>query len=115
VLATYARTSARYLAAIESIAQRARYLAARAGRQQCTTEDVRAAMKESVIPSDTRLNSAIETTRAQSSRRRLPAVPLAGPAELMETSPSPAHHRLPEPVQDAPAPRRANLAEFATA
>lgn len=70
-LATYARTSARYLSAVESIAMRARHLASRAGRQQCSTEDVRTAMLESVIPSDSALNSILEKSRVESSRGRL--------------------------------------------
>jgi hypothetical protein len=68
-LAAYARTSARYLAAVDSIAKRAKYLAQRAGRTECGTDDVRTAMKESVIPSDTRLVRTLEKTK---SKRRLP-------------------------------------------
>jgi len=66
-LAAYARTSARYLAAIDSITKRARYIAGRAGRERVSAADVREAMKESVIPSDTMLVRALENTK---SRRR---------------------------------------------
>jgi AAA domain len=58
-LATYASTSARYLAAIDSVATRARYLAMRAARKETAPDDVRRAMNESVIGSDTRLNQAM--------------------------------------------------------
>jgi hypothetical protein len=74
VLAHYARTSARYMAAIESISKRARYLAARAGRKDCSTEDIRTAMNESIIPSDTKLNAALEKARTDTRRRKHAAV-----------------------------------------
>ncbi|MGA2244323.1 MAG: ATP-binding protein [Verrucomicrobiota bacterium] len=59
VLAIYAQTSARNLAAIDSISKRARYIAMRAGREAATTDDVRKAMQESVIPADTKLHLAL--------------------------------------------------------
>jgi hypothetical protein len=62
-LAAYARTSARYLAAIDSIVARARYVANRAGMEHPTTEHVRKAMQESVIPSDTMLVRTLEHGR----------------------------------------------------
>ena len=72
-LAVYARTSARYLAAIDSIAKRARYIATRAGRVTATTDDVRHAMQESVIPADTKLQRALESGR-KGKTRMTPAV-----------------------------------------
>jgi hypothetical protein len=60
VLAIYAKTSARYLAAIETISTRARYIAIKARRDKVTTEDVRTAMQESVIPADNKLLVALE-------------------------------------------------------
>lgn len=59
-LAVYARSSARYLAAIDSISKRARYIAMRDNRATATTGDVRKAMRESVIPADTKLHSALD-------------------------------------------------------
>jgi hypothetical protein len=91
-LAAYARTSARYLAAVDSIAKRAKYIAQRAGRTQCTADDVRTAMQESVIPSDTRLVRTLENTRKNKSGRRAslpaPQSPLldSPPAEVSEVS-----------------------------
>ncbi len=63
VLAIYARSSARYLAAIDSISARARYIASKAGRSTATTADVQKAMRESVIPSDSRLVSNLGKAR----------------------------------------------------
>jgi hypothetical protein len=74
-LAAYARTSDRYLAAIDSISKRARYIAARASRTEATSEDVRIAMKESVIPADTRLHVALEAGRKAKAGHRLPIAP----------------------------------------
>jgi hypothetical protein len=76
-LAIYARSSARYLAAIDSIAARARYLAMKDERATATTADVQKAMKESVIPADSNLQSAL--AKGQSAKRiknSSPYVPL---------------------------------------
>ena len=58
-LVIYACTSARYLAAIETIARRANYLANRAGRNVASAADADRAMAESVIPSDRNLADAL--------------------------------------------------------
>jgi histone H3/H4 len=73
-LAVYARSSARYLAAIDSISKRARYIAMRAGRATATTADVRKAMQESVIPADTKLQRALENGRTGKLRKMTPAM-----------------------------------------
>jgi hypothetical protein len=102
-LAAYARTSARYLAAVDSIAKRAKYIAQRAGRTQCNTDDVRTAMQESVIPSDTRLVHTLEATRKNKSGSRstqplpeavLPTAPAKTQIEApaRDTRPAPASH-----------------------
>lgn len=80
-LAVYARNSARYLAAIDSISTRARYLAMKDGRKTATTGDVKRAMKESVIPADSKLHMALEAGR-QSKRAKL-----APPGPLPEQKP----------------------------
>lgn len=59
-LAIYARSSARYLSAIDSISTRARYLATKEKRDMATTADIKKAMQESVIPADTKLQLALE-------------------------------------------------------
>jgi histone H3/H4 len=76
-LAAYALTSAKYLAAIEAIAKRARYIAAKDGRASATTDDVRRAMKESVIPADSKLVNALKTVERTSRRER--SLPVATP------------------------------------
>jgi hypothetical protein len=104
-LAVYARSSARYLAAIDSISKRARYIAMRAGRATATTEDVRKAMQESVIPADTKLHCALDAN----SKGRLhkmapvPALPLAA----VEPLPTP------EVAEEIP-PANSRLATIAT-
>jgi histone H3/H4 len=82
-LAVYARSSARYLAAIDSISKRARYIAMRAGRATATTDDVRKAMQESVIPADTKLQCALENGRTGKHGKMTPAP--AQPARLPES------------------------------
>ena len=82
-LAAYARTSARYLAAIDSIAARARYVANRAGMEHPTAEHVRKAMQESVIPSDTMLVRTLERGRkAMHKGRSISPVPDQSVIEL---------------------------------
>ncbi|HEV2331190.1 MAG TPA: AAA family ATPase [Verrucomicrobiae bacterium] len=88
-LAAYARTSARYLAAIDAIVKRARYVAGRAGHADVTTEDVRRAMSEAVIPSDTMLVRALENTKTPH-RRILPA-----PAPVQSENQFPERGTLP--------------------
>jgi hypothetical protein len=92
-LAIYARSSARYLAAIDSISKRARYLAAGAGRDTATTDDVRQAMQESVIPADTKLQSALAAGRKPK--------PLAALAPAMEW---PEADRLPSILRPGSSP-----------
>jgi hypothetical protein len=102
-LAIYARTSARYLAAIDTIAKRAKYIAQIAGRASYTGEDIRKAMEESVIPSDTKLNRTLEQAKNVSSRRRmLPSAMMPMPPKT-EIPP----HREISPVANASIPRRA--------
>jgi hypothetical protein len=101
-MAAYARTSARCLAAIDSIAARARYHANRAGREHATTEDVRKAMQESVIPSDTMLVRTLEQGRKATSKgRSISPLPVQAevkpPARVtrpaMKTTGAPDFHR----------------------
>lgn len=77
-LAIYARNSARYLAAIETISTRAHYLAMKSGRDASTTEDVRTAMQESVIPSDTRLVSNLGKGRTKDLQQPGELIPTPG-------------------------------------
>jgi hypothetical protein len=58
-LVRYAQGSAKYLAGIESAVCRARYLASKDGRERVSFGDVKRAIKESVIPSDSALARAL--------------------------------------------------------
>jgi hypothetical protein len=78
ILADYASESSRYLAAVDSIAKRARYIAQINGRSDCNAADVRTAMKESVIPSDTMLVRTLEQAKkSPASGRKLSPMPAA--------------------------------------
>ena len=101
-LAVYARSSARYLAAIDSIAKRARYIAMRAGRADATTDDVRKAMQESVIPADTKLHCALDA----SARGKLAKITPA-PVMPMASDETP-------PVSEEILPARSRLAPIAS-
>ncbi len=94
-LASYARVSARYLAAVDSIAKRAQFISSRAGRNQCTAEDVRIAMQESVIPSDTMLVRTLERVKNSSKKGRslMPMMPTPREIESL------AQPRDPQPDQ----------------
>lgn len=96
-LGMYARASARYLAAVDSIAKRAQYIAMRDGRPSCSTEDVRTAMKESVIPSDTMLARTLEQAKSSAGKRRSlmdipPQSPM--PAQIPAESVAPARRGI---------------------
>jgi hypothetical protein len=70
-LAAYAAESKKHLASIEAIAKRASWLASKAGRSEAGTDDVKRAMKESVIPSDVTLaKSLTEAPKAAPRARR---------------------------------------------
>ncbi len=94
-LAIYARTSARYLSAVDSIAKRAQYIALRSGRNDCSTEDVRTAMKESVIPSDTMLQRTLEIANKPSAKGRAIS-PIEPPREQIEPASSRNVRPLPQ-------------------
>jgi hypothetical protein len=101
-LAAYARSSSRYLAAIDSITKRASYVAQRAGRNVATTDDVRTAMLESVIPADTKLHRALESVGKGKLARITSAPALPPDSEVQETAPEtvpdefqPARSRVP--------------------
>jgi len=68
-LSAYARSSARYLAAVDTIATRASFIASRAGRPHSSPADVREAMRQTVIPSDKRLQSTLSTAAPARARR----------------------------------------------
>jgi len=70
-LAAYATVSKKHLASIDSIAKRAEWLARHDGRDNASADDVKRAMKESVIPSDAALaKSLAEAPQAAPRARR---------------------------------------------
>lgn len=58
-LAAYATVSKKHLASIDAIAKRAEWLARHDGRDNASADDVKRAMKESVIPSDAALAKSL--------------------------------------------------------
>ncbi len=91
-LADYAQESCRWLAAIEAIAKNARFIAMRSGRSAPTTADVRTAMKDSVIPSDAKLQRALESGRASKPGKMQPVAEsiMPAPAARSGSEPEPA-------------------------
>jgi hypothetical protein len=84
-LAIYARSSARYLAAIDSIAKRSRFIAMRAGRAEVNTADVRKAMQESVIPADSKLLHALNTGDKSKIDLPMPSPAIVMPVEAAKS------------------------------
>jgi hypothetical protein len=70
LLVCYAQGSAKYLAGIESAVRRGRYLATRGGRGRVGFADIKRAIQESVIPSDSALAQALSEP-AKHGRRRI--------------------------------------------
>lgn len=60
LLTVYAQSSAKYLAGIDAVVRRSKYLAQKEGRVRVAGLDVKRAIKESVIPSDSALAQAME-------------------------------------------------------
>lgn len=84
-LVLYAQGSAKYLAGIESVVCRARYLARMQNRVEVIFNDVKNAIKESVIPSDSALAFALAKPE-KLQRRGRPAAPMQ-PVENFEANP----------------------------
>lgn len=70
MLVAYARTSEKYLAGIESLARRALYVAAKAGRQKPSLVDVSTALKQGVVPSDNAMLAALSDGQRSPGGRR---------------------------------------------
>jgi len=76
ILVRYAQSSAKYLAGIETAVRRACYLAKKDGRDTASRADIKRAIKEAVIPSDSALASALAEP-IKGTRKRA-AMPLQG-------------------------------------
>jgi len=93
-LADYAQGSKKYLGAIEAAVPRARYNANRAGRDKVIFADVKQAILESVIPSDSALAAALAP--ATTSRRKRPVQAAALPLQPQFSRPeTPAQPPVP--------------------
>ena len=69
ILVSYAQSSAKYLAGIESVVRRARYLAGKDGRAGVRNPDIKRAIQDGVIPSDSALARAIAQPERPDRRR----------------------------------------------
>lgn len=85
ILVRYAQSSAKYLAGIETAVRRARYLAKKENRERAERADIKRAIQEAVIPSDSALANALAEPIKPSRRRA--AMPLQD--SLMETAGQP--------------------------
>lgn len=107
-LVLYANASAKYLAAIDSVVHRARYLAAKANRKTVALADVLSAMQESVIPSDAALAAALAAPGKSRRAGTIPA-PLTAPQRPVN-EPLPAGKSARQPGAE----RNPDLAEIGT-
>jgi hypothetical protein len=86
-LAAYAALSKKHLASIEAIAKRATWLASQDGKQSASAADVRRAMRESIIPSDTALADSLAPGR-QARRGTVARLPRMARGYAAATGPS---------------------------
>jgi hypothetical protein len=82
ILVRYAQSSAKYLAGIETTVRRARYLARKEKREKVERADIKRAIQEAVIPSDSALANALSEPMKGSRKRA--AMPLQ--SRFMEPS-----------------------------
>jgi hypothetical protein len=76
ILVRYAQSSAKYLAGIETAVRRARYLAKKENRERVERADIKRAIQEAVIPSDSALANAL--AEPLKGARKRSAMPLQG-------------------------------------
>jgi hypothetical protein len=107
MLVRYAQASAKYLAAIETGIRRARFLAQRDGRAEVTRQDVKRAIAESVIPSDSALAQALSGPARQPRCRAV-----SSPEPALEASAPPrgsAPREIRPPLLETERPRQIAL------
>jgi hypothetical protein len=92
LLVEYAQSSAKYLAGIDAVVCRSRFLAARAHRKEVTRVDVKQAIQQAVIPSDTALAQALAEPQPKGRGRRFngPLTALQAPLSATDGSDAPA-------------------------
>lgn len=82
LLSCYAQASAKYLAGIEAVVRRARYLAGTAGRKTVSREDIKRAIQGSVMPSDSALAKELaEPDPRAVTRKKTAFIPSCRPSE----------------------------------
>jgi hypothetical protein len=79
-LVLYAKGSVKYLAGIDAVVSRARYQARKDGRSKVVFRDIKQAIKESVIPSDNALATALQE-EPRRGRRALVSHPRMSPPD----------------------------------
>jgi histone H3/H4 len=91
LLVEYAQSSAKYLAGIDAVVCRSRFLAARAHRKEVTRADVKQAIQQAVIPSDSALAQALAEPQAKGRGKRFngPLTAPQGPISAPEESDAP--------------------------
>ena len=94
----YAQGSAKYLAGIDTVVCRARFIASKQGRTKLVGTDIANAISESVIPSD---NALVKTFAAADRSRKRGSKTVAMPLQPQRTT-EPATHRETEPSTNAP-------------
>lgn len=97
-LVVYAKISRKYLAGIETSVRLARARARKENRSVVTFDDIRFAIKDSVIPSDTALSQAIEEPSRCQRGRSLPA---PQSASVQAPTPQPVTAAVPAGVASA--------------
>jgi hypothetical protein len=92
MLVCYAQGSEKYLAGIDLVVCRARFLAARAHRKEATRSDIKQAIQQAVIPSDAALAQALAEPQAKGRGRRFnrPLTAPQSPISATEESDAPA-------------------------
>lgn len=98
LLAAYAQASAKYLAGIDAVVRRARFLASNEGRQDVLFDDLKSAIQGSVIPSDAALSEALAETRQPKRSRAIAPAPQAARAIDAEPAPIRRNSEMPAPA-----------------
>lgn len=96
LLVLYAQSSAKYLAGIKAVVDRANFVASKEGRAGIQLADVKRAIKESVIPSDSAFTAAVQANE-KPPRRRAVSVPVSVSAEPLQSNFSAAERPLQAP------------------
>lgn len=106
LLANYAQSSARYLGGMKAVADRARFIAKKQGRETVSRDDIKRALTENILPGDRALEAAAQAANLGPKRQPKETYTLS---RLAESSPALPANRAPA-AEPAP-PGRRNLVE----